>query len=151
MAIRAARVIRWSAVVGIFVVAALGQALLRAESCEELSRLSLKDTVITHAQIVPTGKLVLPPDVIPNQGVQSVHSFADLQAFCRVEATIRPSSDSEIRIEVWMPSSGWNGKFLGLGNGGWAGNISYPAMADVLARLQALPIAQHSPGSQAVR
>ncbi|PYU19376.1 MAG: tannase/feruloyl esterase family alpha/beta hydrolase, partial [Acidobacteria bacterium] len=46
---------------------------------------------------------------------------------------MRPSSDSDIRIEVWLPISGWNGKLQSVGNGGWAGFISYPALARGLA------------------
>ena len=47
---------------------------------------------------------------------------------------LMPSSDSDIRIEVWLPEPGtWNGKFQAVGNGGWAGTISYPAMAAALA------------------
>src|SRR6185295_12438304 len=60
--------------------------------------------------------------------------FAALPAFCRVAATLKPTSDSDIKIEVWLPSSGWNGKLQAVGNGGWAGVISYPAMADALKR-----------------
>ena len=59
---------------------------------------------------------------------------ADLPAFCRVAVTLTPSADSDIKIEVWMPASGWSGKFQAVGNGGWAGTISYPAMARALAR-----------------
>ena len=60
--------------------------------------------------------------------------YAMLPAFCRVAATLTPSSDSDIRIEVWLPdSSTWNGKFQAVGNGGWAGTIGYPAMAAALA------------------
>ena len=55
--------------------------------------------------------------------------YASLPAFCRVAATLTPSSDSDIKIEVWLPSSGWNGKFQAVGNGGWAGSISYAALA----------------------
>jgi feruloyl esterase len=50
-----------------------------------------------------------------------------------VAATLKPSSDSDIKIEVWMPAAGWNGKFQGVGNGGWAGSISYSALAAALA------------------
>src|SRR5207253_10201437 len=53
--------------------------------------------------------------------------------FCRVAATLTPSSDSDIKIEVWLPVSGWNGKLEAVGNGAWAGTISYPAMATALA------------------
>jgi feruloyl esterase len=55
-----------------------------------------------------------------------------LVAHCRVAATLRPRPTSEIRMEVWLPAD-WNGKFLALGNGGWAGSIGFPAMATGLA------------------
>jgi feruloyl esterase len=45
---------------------------------------------------------------------------------------LKPSSDSHIEMEVWMPAENWNGKFQAVGNGGWAGTISYPAMATAL-------------------
>ncbi len=54
-----------------------------------------------------------------------------LPAYCRVAATLRPSADSDIRIEIWMPVD-WNGKFLGVGGGGWAGSISFPPMSTAL-------------------
>ena len=47
---------------------------------------------------------------------------------------MRPSPDSDIKIEVWLPASGWNGKFLAVGNGGWSGAIVYPALATSLLR-----------------
>ena len=46
-------------------------------------------------------------------------------SFCRVAATLKPSGDSDIKIEVWLPLSGWNGKLMGAGNFGWAGSIMY--------------------------
>src|SRR6185295_2076597 len=60
-------------------------------------------------------------------------SFASLPAFCRVTATLTPSEDSDIKTEVWLPVSGWNGKFQAVGNGGWAGTIPYAAIAPALA------------------
>jgi feruloyl esterase len=57
-----------------------------------------------------------------------------LPAFCRVAATLTPTSDSDIKIEVWMPASGWNGKFQAVGNGAFSGSIAYPAMMTALAR-----------------
>jgi len=62
-----------------------------------------------------------------------VSAYSKLPAFCRVAAKLRPSSDSDIKIEVWLPVSGWNGKLQSVGNGGWAGFISYPALALGLA------------------
>ena len=52
--------------------------------------------------------------------------------FCRVAATLTPSSDSDIKIEVWLPASGWNGKFQAVGNGGWNGNVPYAALANAV-------------------
>lgn len=53
---------------------------------------------------------------------------------CRVTATLRPTSDSEIGIEVWLPASGWNGKLLANGNGGWSGSIRAAALGTGLRR-----------------
>jgi feruloyl esterase len=55
-----------------------------------------------------------------------------LPAYCRIAAILKPSSDSEIGIEVWLPSEKWNEKFQAVGNGGWAGSISFSAMASAL-------------------
>jgi feruloyl esterase len=60
-------------------------------------------------------------------------AFAQLPAFCRLAAALTPTRDSDIKVEVWMPSGNWNGRFVGVGNGGW-GSISYLAMAESLAR-----------------
>jgi feruloyl esterase len=35
---------------------------------------------------------------------------------------------------VWLPLSGWNGKFQQVGNGGWGGSIQYGALAAALRR-----------------
>jgi hypothetical protein len=44
--------------------------------------------------------------------------------FCRVQAMIKPSPDSDINFEVWLPLEGsWNGKYQGVGNGGFAGSL----------------------------
>ena len=74
------------------------------------------------------------PPAQPQGRVQPASDFQQLRAFCRVAATSRPSSDSEIRIEVWMPLAGWNGKFQGVGNGGYAGTITYTAGSGGLER-----------------
>jgi feruloyl esterase len=54
--------------------------------------------------------------------------YKALPQFCRVTADAKPTPDSDIKIEVWMPSSGWNGKFRGQGNGGFAGEIDYRSL-----------------------
>ena len=60
--------------------------------------------------------------------------LADLSAFCRVALSIRPSRDSDIRVEVWLPRTDWNGRFLGTGNGGSGGRIVTSALAAGLRR-----------------
>ncbi len=67
-------------------------------------------------------------------GAPPGNPYAGLPAFCRVAGTIKPTPDSDIRFEVWMPSSGWNGKYVSAGNGVWAGSISYFEMIQPLMR-----------------
>jgi feruloyl esterase len=63
----------------------------------------------------------------------SPESTLTVPAFCRVTATLRPSKDSDIKMEIWLPSS-WNTKLVSVGNGGWNGMVSYSAMVDPLQR-----------------
>ena len=97
--------------------------------CESLSTLAVPDTTITKSEAVGAGAFTP-----PSSNSSQPPPFAKLPAFCRVAATIRPTSDSEIKIEVWMPADGWNGKFMGVGNGGWSGGIVYPALAMAVGR-----------------
>jgi feruloyl esterase len=97
--------------------------------CEQLKALSLPDTQITLAETVPAGPFAQPG--APNQANASQTPLI-LPAHCRVAALLKPSSDSVIKIEVWLPLTDWNGKFQAVGNGGWAGIISYGAMASAL-------------------
>src|SRR5688572_20511840 len=82
-----------------------------AQSCEALSSLKLPDATITMAQSVAAGAFT-PPAGGRGGGAQ----FTDLPSFCRVAATLKPSAESDIKIEVWLPASGWNGKFQATGN-----------------------------------
>ena len=94
-------------------------------SCPSLSTLALPNTKITITRAVDAGPFT-PPGGDENARV--------LPAFCRVAATLTPTSDSDIKIEVWMPASGWNGKFQAVGNGAFSGSIAYPAMMTALSR-----------------
>jgi feruloyl esterase len=104
-----------------------------AASCESLARLTLDNAKITIAQEVAPGVFTPPGPARGGGAPQQPRVFASLPAFCRVAATLTPSSDSDIKIEVWLPSAKWNGKFQAVGNGGWAGTISYTAMAAAVA------------------
>ena len=103
-----------------------------AATCEGLVSLKLPQAAITSAQTVAPGSFAAPST--GREGGGRGANFKDLPSFCRVAATLTPTADSDIKIEVWLPNSGWNGKFEAVGNGGWAGVISYPAMADALKR-----------------
>src|SRR5262245_32223527 len=48
---------------------------------------------------------------------------ANIPAHCRVLLVLKPTSDSLINMELWLPTQNWNGKFMGVGNGGFAGSI----------------------------
>jgi feruloyl esterase len=61
-------------------------------------------------------------------GGKGIPPFSTLPAFCRVTATLRPSPSSDIRMEVWMPITGWNGNFRGTSPNGLGGVINYNAM-----------------------
>src|SRR5215813_8612748 len=101
-----------------------------AATCDSLSTLALKETTVTMARLVPAGQFS--PAGERQTAGRGGNPYKDLPEFCRVAATLKPSSDSDIKVEVWLPASGWNGKFQAVGNGGWAGVISYAAMADAI-------------------
>src|SRR5512132_356734 len=114
----------------LFTIAAFGIApVFGASACESLTALKLQNVSITGAATVAAGAFTSP--LPPAKGKQPP-SFKNMPAFCRASATLTPSSDSEIKIEVWLPERGWNGNLQSVGNGAWAGTISYPAMATAL-------------------
>jgi feruloyl esterase len=100
-------------------LAGVGATSAAAATCESLSGLVLSDTTITAAEPVAAGTYTAPDCEV----------FTNLPAFCRIAATLTPTSDSDIKIEVWMPYSGWNGKYLGTGNAGIAGVIVWRTLA----------------------
>ena len=57
----------------------------------------------------------------------------ELPTSCRVRGVARPTRDSQIGFELWLPD-GWNGRFVQLGNGGFAGNIDHPSLANEIRR-----------------
>jgi feruloyl esterase len=122
---------------GVIAVAITALVLLDARpsfaaTCESLSSLTLPGATITMAQPVAAGAFT--PPATGRGGRGGGNQFADLPAFCRVAATLTPSPESDIKIEVWLPAAGWNGKFEATGNGGWNGNIDTGALATGLRR-----------------
>jgi len=93
---------------------AFAATLAAQQPCDNLTKLVLPHTTVTSAVIVA--------------------GTAEIPAHCDVKATARPTSDSEIKFEVWLPPSDWNGKYQQVGNGGWAGNIPVGSLVEPLKR-----------------
>src|ERR1700724_2352483 len=101
-------------------------AAAEAGDCGRVVRIKLDHAAVTSAEIISAGSAIRTPgrEELP----------AAKSDFCRVLVTSRPSADSEIRFELWVPSGGsWNGKFEQVGNGGFAGSLPYRLMAHVLS------------------
>ena len=105
-----------------------------ATECSQLSQLALKGAKITGAELVPAGAYDAPALPFGPPPAVAAAIYKAMPAFCRVRATLTPSADSDIKIEVWMPAENWNGKLDGIGNGVWAGSISTFEMATPLTR-----------------
>jgi len=95
-----------------------------ASTCASLNTLAVPSVTSIHAEEVTSGKFQ------PKTGA----AFTELPHFCRVLVIASAAKGSHINIEMWIPSSGWNGKFLGTGNGGGAGKIYYPPLRSGLRR-----------------
>ena len=92
-------------------------AAAAADTCTGLLNLALPDTTITAADPMEAGTFTAPDGT-------SFPQFP-LPAYCRVAATLTPTSDSNINIEVWLPFSGWRGGYWGIGTPGIGGVLNY--------------------------
>jgi feruloyl esterase len=100
--------------------------------CDKLpSSLKLTNATVTSVQPVTGGEFAPPT---PAGAARPAAAETGLPAFCRVALTLTPTSDSDIKAEVWLPIAGWNGKFQEVGNGGWGGSIQYGALAAAVKR-----------------
>ncbi len=112
-------------------LATLGSARSSAAagSCEALTALALaNNTTITQAVVPPV------PFASPGPPLAYPAGATASTPFCRVVAVSKPTSDSAINFEVWLPVTGWNGRFVGIGGGGTRGGIGYAGMADAVSR-----------------
>jgi feruloyl esterase len=104
-----------------------------AGSCESLATMSLPNTTVTLARTVDAGPFT-PGGGVEGAAQGGAKPLNAPRAFCRVAATLSPSADSDIKVEIWMPAANWNGKFQAVGNGAFTGSIAYPAMMAALGR-----------------
>jgi pimeloyl-ACP methyl ester carboxylesterase len=120
--------------IAIDLIASLGPA--RAATCESLLTLKLVDAKVTSAVTVsgevrgPDGK-----------------NYTGLPSFCSVTILATPTNDSLINYLLWLPVSGWNGRFEATGNGGYGGNVAIDAPAMVYAIKQRFAVAATDMGT----
>ncbi len=106
-----------------------------AATCADLAHQALPDATFTTVETVAAGAWRSPQTHLsrimtsPGMNLAGLPAQPANPAFCRVAVTLHPSSDSQIRTEIWLPLQGWNGKLLGVGNFGWAGSLMYDGMA----------------------
>lgn len=99
------------ALAGLFLAAAMTTGAAR---CEALSRHAVEGGRVVAAEVLPAGD--------------------DHPAACRVRLELRPRPDARIGVELWLPLDGWNGRFVQLGTGGFAGTIPTTGLAAEVRR-----------------
>jgi len=117
------------ALAGLVFLCVSSAPLFADQTCQGLMSLALEHASITSASDVPEG-----PVSGGGRGGAPLTGPMIAPAHCAVQGIIRPTKDSEIHFELWIPASGWNGKYLQLGNGGWAGSINRAGLAEPVKR-----------------
>src|SRR4051812_12910291 len=93
-----------------------------ADGCSDLASIKLPNTTVTLAQTYAAGQAISGMTPAP-------------VGLCRVAGTVKPGPQSSVHFEVWIPTDGsWNGNYQQIGNGGFAGSISLPGMANAVSR-----------------
>jgi feruloyl esterase len=106
-----------------------------ATTCESLTGFTIAQGTITSAAVVGRGPYVQPGRAggAPAATRGGGPAGPVLPEHCRIVLVLKPSSDSNINAELWLPTTTWNGKFMAVGNGGFGGSIQgYSEMATAL-------------------
>ena len=116
---------------------ATAETVSAASPCESLTSFKLSGGIVTSAKLVEAGQFT--PPASPQGGgrgqqAAAMAMYAKLPPFCQVDATLTPSADSSIHIEVWLPAEGWNGKLVEAGNGSFSSAFGYGPMAQYLLK-----------------
>ncbi len=100
-----------------------GGNVAHAADCASLMGVTFASVQITAASSVTS------IDLKNAAGTTSV-----TKPFCRVQAVARPTPDSEILFEIWLPptAEAWNGRMKTEATGGYLGGIPYGRMAQEL-------------------
>jgi len=123
-------------------------------NCDAIRTMSTPQTIVMSADVVPAGIFTPPPQPAPPPPPAGAAPAAaaggrgrgraagapppppePIPQHCRVKLTLKPSSDSNIYSELWMPTDNWNGRLLIVGNGGFAGSIQGYGDMQVALRL----------------
>lgn len=106
------------------------------QACQQLASLRLANANITLVEVIGAGEFAPPstqaassPEVQRRNRIYQV-----LPEFCRVAITLEPSADSDIKMEIWLPTKTWNSKYLAVGNGAFTGNVRHSALVNPLSR-----------------
>jgi feruloyl esterase len=128
----------------LFLLAALP---LAAATCDSLNSVKVPNATVTATSVAAGAYAAGAPAAKGKAGP----SYTDLPAFCDVKVVSKPSADSLINIEYWLPETGWNGNLLSNGNGGWTGSITPNTLAEGLRKgyASAMTDTGHEGGSAA--
>jgi Tannase and feruloyl esterase len=114
------------------ILLAWGAVSFAQDSCAQLMATKFTGATIILADSVAAGTFAGPP--LPYGSRDLTAPYKNVPAFCRVVVLAKPTADSNIKIEVWLPAAGWNGKLQGIGNGGFAGVIDYVQLGAVVSK-----------------
>jgi hypothetical protein len=114
---------------GCIVLLTCAQLAIAQNGCEALKGLKLDHAAIVSAKWAEAGPVQVPAGFPPK--IESIPA----NKHCEITAVSRPTSDSEITFTLWLPAQeAWNGKYLQLGNGGWAGSIQVRGLIEPMGR-----------------
>src|SRR4051812_10047712 len=75
-----------------------------ASPCTKLAKLVVKNVTVDSAIVVASGSFTQPGATKPSPRAAKIYS--EMPQMCRVIAHSHPRPDSDIVIEVWLPTSG---------------------------------------------
>ena len=105
---------RWAKALLLLPAAVVGQGAAAADCASLATQAFEGNTTVTSATLVTSGTITTRNNL----------TLTNLPEFCRVQGTSKPSADSDIFFEVWLPTA-WNRRFLSSGEGGYAGQPNY--------------------------
>jgi feruloyl esterase len=113
----------------VFGLTAAGAAIAQSpqDRCAAVTRLQMPQTDVLSAEYLEKGPFQQPGG---GEGRQDGPALS-VPAHCVVKLAAHPTADSDIRVEIWLPdAAAWNGKVLGIGNGGYSSSIAYNELAE---------------------